>query len=57
MSRFTGILFALGGTILWGLFPIYWKSLSHLNDIEVLSHRILWSVPFLGLVILTIVTA
>jgi chloramphenicol-sensitive protein RarD len=51
MNRFAGVLFLLGGIVLWGLFPIYWKQLVHLNDVEVLAHRILWSVPFLGLVI------
>ena len=51
MNRFAGVLLALGGIVLWGLFPIYWKLLTHLDAFEVLAHRILWSVPFLGLVL------
>jgi chloramphenicol-sensitive protein RarD len=35
---------------LWGLFPIYWKSLRHVEPAEILAHRVLWSFLFvLGL--------
>lgn len=50
-STVTGVLLALGGFIIWGLFPLYWKLLVHVNAFEVLSHRVLWSVPFIGIVI------
>ena len=29
--------------VLWGIFPIYWKLLAGVNSMEVISHRILWS--------------
>jgi chloramphenicol-sensitive protein RarD len=29
--------------ILWGIFPFYWKQLSHVDAIEVIGHRIVWS--------------
>jgi len=47
-----GVLSAVVAQILWGLFPIYWKWLSHVTPLEVLSHRNLWCAVFLLLVIL-----
>ncbi|PHQ69306.1 MAG: protein RarD, partial [Sneathiella sp.] len=53
-----GILAALGAFVLWGLAPIYFKWLSHISPLEVISHRIVWSVIFvLTLVVLTRKTA
>lgn len=37
---------------IWGLFPLYFKTVSHLPSFEVLSHRIVWTVVFVGLLIL-----
>ncbi len=31
---------------MWGLFPIYWKQLASVSAMEVLAHRIVWSVVF-----------
>ncbi len=42
----SGVLLALAAVTLWGLFPIYWKQLTHVDPLEVLAHRALWSVPF-----------
>ena len=47
-----GILFGIAAYALWGLFPIYWKSLESVPASEVLCHRMIWSLLFL-LVILT----
>jgi chloramphenicol-sensitive protein RarD len=38
-----GLFLALGAYILWGLFPIYWKWLSHVSPLQVIGHRIIWS--------------
>ena len=35
------------GYIGWGLFPLYWALVKHVPAFEVLSHRMLWSVPVL----------
>ncbi len=48
-----GLLFAAGAYTLWGLFPIYLKSLENVSALEILAHRILWSVPF-GALLLTL---
>ncbi len=38
-----GISAALGAFVIWGLLPIYWKTVSQAIPIEILSHRIIWS--------------
>lgn len=48
----TGIFCALGGFTIWGLFPIYFKALAHVPAIEVLAHRIVWSVGLLAVLLL-----
>ena len=42
-----GIVLVLLGYIGWGLFPLYWGLVTHVSAMEVLSHRMLWSVPVL----------
>ena len=42
-----GIILVLLGYIGWGLFPLYWGLVTHVSALEVLSHRMLWSVPVL----------
>ena len=42
-----GYAVILAGYIGWGLFPLYWALLSHVPAIEVLLHRMLWSMPVL----------
>ena len=37
---------------IWGLVPIYWKLLQHVPAIQVLGHRIVWSLAVL-LILLT----
>ncbi|MCU4177429.1 EamA family transporter RarD [Carboxylicivirga sp. N1Y90] len=41
-----GYLYTAQAFVSWGLLPIYWKWLSHLPALEVLSHRIFWSLIF-----------
>ena len=38
-----GTLAALGAYLLWGLFPVYWKTIEHVPAPEILSHRVAWS--------------
>ena len=40
-----GLAFAIGAYLLWGVLPLYLKALSDFPAMEVLAHRILWSVP------------
>lgn len=48
-----GLIFAIIAYSLWGVLPAYLKTLSGVSALEVLSHRIFWSVPF-GALILTL---
>lgn len=41
-----GVLEGVAAYGLWGLLPIYWKLLDHVPSIEILSHRIIWSLFF-----------
>ncbi len=47
-----GYLLILSGYIAWGLFPLYWSLLAHVPPMEVLLHRIVWSVPVLVVFVL-----
>ncbi len=38
-----GLLAALGAFTIWGLLPLYWKSLSNAIPVEIICHRITWS--------------
>ncbi|MEM6566579.1 MAG: EamA family transporter RarD [Pseudomonadota bacterium] len=40
-----GFAFAVSAYFLWGFLPIYMKALSHLSPVEVLAHRVIWSIP------------
>lgn len=42
-----GVLLALSAFIMWGIAPVYFKQLTHINAQEILSQRIIWSVLFL----------
>jgi len=47
-----GFFFALSAYLLWGVLPFYMKAVAHLPAVEVVAHRIVWSVPVAGLVLL-----
>ncbi|MEA5445533.1 EamA family transporter RarD [Gammaproteobacteria bacterium AB-CW1] len=46
-----GVIFATATFIFYGLTPIYFKAVQHVPALEVLGHRIAWSVVFLFLLI------
>ncbi len=47
-----GVLLGLGAYTLWGVFPVYFKLVAAVAPLEVLTHRIVWAVPFGALIIL-----
>lgn len=47
-----GFLCALGGFGIWGAFPVYFKALNRVPALEVLAHRIVWSVLLLAVMLL-----
>lgn len=49
-----GFFFALSAYFLWGLLPIFLKAVAHIPAVEVVAHRILWSVPIAGAVLVVL---
>ena len=45
------LIAALAAFVTWGLVPIYWKFLRFVPAAEILSHRILWTVAFMALLL------
>lgn len=46
-----GLMTAIAAYTLWGFLPVYWKVLGNVPALEVLSHRIIWSLVFVTLII------
>lgn len=47
-----GFAFALTAYVLWGFLPFFMKAVAHIPASEVVAHRIVWSVPLAGLVLI-----
>ncbi len=50
MNSKVGYYQAFGAYFIWGVFPIYWKYLKHIESLEILVHRVIWSFVFLFLI-------
>ncbi|MEU8286899.1 EamA family transporter RarD [Micromonospora sp. NPDC048905] len=46
-----GYLYGFGAYLLWGFFPLYLRLLRPAGPLEVLAHRIVWSVVFVALLL------
>lgn len=42
-----GLAAAIGAYLFWGFAPFYFKALTHVPPLEILAHRVVWSVVFL----------
>ncbi len=51
-QTYLGSLAAILAFSLWGVFPVYFKAVSDLPALEVLSHRVLWSAVLVGLLLM-----
>ncbi|MCB1419749.1 MAG: EamA family transporter RarD [Notoacmeibacter sp.] len=49
-----GFLFALAAYLMWGFLPFYMKAVAHIPAQEVIAHRVLWSIPVAGLVLIVL---
>lgn len=47
-----GILLGLGSYLIWGLFPLYYRLLQRIPALELVAHRVVWSVAVLAVGIL-----
>lgn len=48
----SGIISGLTAYVIWGLFPFYFVAVKQIPTLEILGHRILWSIPFGFLILL-----
>ena len=47
----SGMAAGVAAYLLWGLFPLYWPLLEPAAPVEILAHRIVWSLVFLAVVL------
>lgn len=47
-----GLAYAISAYVLWGFLPLYMKLLEHVPPAEIIAHRILWSLPIVGAVLI-----
>jgi chloramphenicol-sensitive protein RarD len=47
-----GLAFAISAYVLWGFLPLYLKAVSHIPAAEVVAHRVIWSVPLAGVLLI-----
>lgn len=50
----SGYLYGVAAYVLWGFFPLYFRLLEAAGPLEVLAHRIIWSLVFLALALLAV---
>jgi chloramphenicol-sensitive protein RarD len=46
-----GLSLGVGAYALWGILPIYFKAIAEVGPVDIVAHRVVWSVPFLALLI------
>ncbi len=47
-----GLLYGLGAYLLWGSVPLFWPLLARAGAVEILAHRVLWSLVIAGILAL-----
>jgi len=47
----SGFFYGLGAYALWGVLPIYFHAIAHIRALDIVAHRVLWSIPFLAVLI------
>lgn len=45
-SRNRGVLYGASAYVTWGVIPIFWKLLTHVGAVEIVVHRIVWTLIF-----------
>ena len=50
-SRRAGLWLGLTAYLIWGVMPLYFKLLGRISPVEIVAHRIIWSLLLLGLVV------
>lgn len=50
-ERRTGVLYGIAAYAVWGLSPLFWNLVDGVGTSTLLTHRIIWAIPVLGLAI------
>ncbi|TNE57733.1 MAG: EamA family transporter RarD [Alphaproteobacteria bacterium] len=50
-ENMTGILLGAGAYLFWGFSVIYWKWLSYVGPVEVVTHRVIWATVILMIIL------
>ena len=50
-----GILYGVGAYTLWGAVPLFWPLVARASALELLAHRIIWSLVICAVLLLTVV--
>ncbi|MFE0700021.1 EamA family transporter RarD [Streptomyces sp. NPDC058872] len=50
----TGLAYGIGAYGMWGLVPLFWPLLKPAGAIEILAHRMVWSLAFVGIALLAL---
>ncbi len=50
-QRRAGLLFGLGAYLTWGVMPLYFKAIAHVSALEIVAHRVVWSLIFLAFLV------
>src|SRR3954468_18741683 len=51
ISGSRGVLYGIGAYALWGIFPLYFRLLESSGAVEVVVHRVLWSLLVCAVVV------
>ena len=46
-----GLLLGFAAYGIWGFFPLYWRLLAEATPLEILAHRVVWSVVFVAILL------
>ena len=47
-----GFFYGTTAYLLWGILPLYMKAMSHIPTLEIIGHRVIWSFPLVGLILI-----
>jgi len=50
----SGVVYAMLAYGSWGIFPLYWKLFGDVPPVEIVCHRVVWSVVFLAILVLVL---
>jgi chloramphenicol-sensitive protein RarD len=47
-----GVIAGLAAYLMWGVLPVYFKTVGSVDPLEVLVHRVIWAVPFGAMILM-----